>query len=184
MSLTINRATKTVPLCLDLSLKADHDRALMHLEEVQKAAATDPREASSAVAEAAAAVQALEAKMVEQTLTFTLQAVTRKRWNEYELAHPPRDDNDGDATFGLDPSALDEIIVESVTGVTNPAGEAVPFDPKSEWSALSDEMSSAQWTVFAIATLALNNGATSAPFSQAASLAMRRSAATSKQPSA
>jgi hypothetical protein len=184
MSLTINRATTTVDLCLDLSLKADHERAAAHLDDVRRESAQDQREASSAVSDAAAAVQDLEAKMKAATLKFTLQAVTRKRWNEFELAHPPREDNESDASIGVDSSALDEILRESVTTVTNPAGEVVPFDPATEWAPLADDMSSAQWNLFALATLALNNGATSAPFSQAASRVIQRSAATSKQPSA
>lgn len=180
MSLTINRATTTVPLCLNLSLKADHDRATANLEDVRKRNAADPREASTDLADAAAVVQALEQEMLDATITFTLTAMQRKKWAEWELSHPAREGNDTDAALGVDTSALDGPLAACITSVTNPAGEVVPFDAASEWEALSEEMSPAQYTQFALALLRVNNGQVAAPFSQAASRVIQRSAATSK----
>ena len=49
MSLTLTRATKVVPLCVNLSLKAEHDRAVAALQDARNAAAQDAREVSTEI---------------------------------------------------------------------------------------------------------------------------------------
>jgi len=184
MSLTLTRATKVVPLCVNLSLKAEHDRAVAALADAKNRAAQDAREASTEVREAAEAVQAIEQQMRDHTVNFTLQALPRKAWAEFCANRPPRPGDEFDKALGLDVSALDDPIMASITGVQSRDGEPVEFNPGTDWHPLADEMSTAQWNDFAQAVLALNNGVTSAPFSPAASLVIQRSEQTSKRPSA
>lgn len=184
MSLTLTRATKVVPLCVNANLRADHDRAVQHLDEVRRVDAADPRENSTAVREAAEAVQAIEREMREHTVSFTLQALPRKKWAEFTAAHPPRPDNETDKLVDVDQSALDGAIVQMITEVKAHDGSDVPFTPAEDWVPLADEMSDGQWTQFALVVLALNNSSPAAPFSPAASLAIQRSEQTLKRPSA
>lgn len=184
MSLTLTRATKIVPLCVNANLRADHERAVQHLDDVRRVDAADPRENSTAVREAAEAVQAIERQMREHTVSFTLQALPRKRWAEFTAAHPPRDGNETDKLVDVDQSALDPMIAASITEVKAHDGTDIPFVPTQDWEPLADEMADGQWAQFAMAVLALNNGNPAAPFSPAASLAIQRSEQTSKRPSA
>ena len=184
MSLTLTRATKIVPLCVNANLRADHERAVQHLDEVRRVDTQDPRENSTTVRDAAEAVQAFEREMREHTVSFTLQALPRKKWAEFAAAHPPRPDNETDKLVDVDQSALDSIIAVSIIAVKAHDDTDVPFVPAQDWEPLADEMSDGQWTHFAMAVLALNNGNPAAPFSPAASLAIQRSEQTSKRPSA
>lgn len=183
MTITLTRATKTVALCTNLSMAAEHDHAVAALDEAKSAAVRDPREnGSTTVREAAEAVVALESEMKAHTLTVTLQALPRKAWNEFVADHSPREGDDTDKALGVNVSALDEVIAPSIVAVTAPDGSDVPFVPATDWPVLADEMSSAQWEPFALAVLSLNNGVQKAPFSPAASLAILRSEQTSKRP--
>ena len=184
MSLTLTRATKVVPLCVNLSLKAEHDRAVASLADAKTRAVQDAREASMEVREAAEAVQLIEQQMRDHTVSFTLQALKRKDWAEFVAANPPRDGDEFDKALDVNVSALDKVIVQAITAVQNRDGSDVPFVPATDWEPLADEMSTAQWNDFAQAVLALNNGVTAAPFSPAASLVIQRSEQTSKRPSA
>src|SRR5690625_6717939 len=80
MSLKIKRARKTVPLVTDLSLAAEHERAVQALQDAQRDAKKDERENSPAVKAAAARVVELEQAMRAETVFVELEAWIRKRW--------------------------------------------------------------------------------------------------------
>ncbi|HCS2945744.1 TPA: hypothetical protein OQU49_004349 [Shigella flexneri] len=181
MSLTIKRARKSVPLCTNLALKSEHDRAVAAFEDAKSAAARDSRETSTTERDAALEVFRLEQEMKKHTVQVELEALPRKQWAEFEVSSPAREGNDTDKTYGLDLSKLDEAIMPSIVGVTSADGETVPFEVK-DWPALADEMSQSQWEAFALATLGLNRGSTAPSFSPAASLAILRSEPTFKRP--
>lgn len=180
MSLTIKRAQTLVDLCTDLSLAAEHERLTQKLSAA--ASVKDDRENDPRAA-VAREITDLEQRMEAATVTFTLAALPRKRYAEIVAAHPPRDGDTNDETFGLNvATAVDAILAEPdvVVAVTNKAtGEPEDFDPAA-WSDLADEMSNSQWEAFALAVINLNQGRTSAPFSSVASVLTRRSDATSK----
>lgn len=184
MSITLTRATKVVPLCVNLDLKGEHDRAVQALADAKNEAARDARENSTLVRDAAQAVVDLEQQMRDHTLLFTLQARPRKEWAEFVAGHPPRPGNEYDKSLDLDVSALDEVIQQSIIKVESRAGESLAFDGPAEWQRLADDMSDGQWTEFALAILAVNRGSTRVPFSPAASLAIQRSEQSSKRPNA
>lgn len=183
MSLTIKRPQKAVQFCTNLDLKAAHELAVSALERAQRSA-TPGMENQSEVAEAAREVQRLEAEMRDHTVVFTLAAWPRKRWTEFEESHKPREGEAADKTLDIDIASLDEAIAGAIVSVTAQDGTEVPFDGAKDWTPLADEMTNGQWETFALAVLQVNRGVKDAPFSQAASRAMRLSEQTSKPPSA
>ena len=190
MSITFNRPERTVTLCTRLDLQSAHEQAVAALQAAQREQARDPRESSTAVADQAAEVQRLEAQMRDHEIVFTLRAWPRKRWVEFEETHPPRKDNETDKALTIDVSSLDEALAgsgnwpQTIVAVTSRDGEPVPFEPRTDWSLLADELTNAQWEQFATAVLNVNRGVTAAPFSPLASVVTRRSERTSKQQSA
>lgn len=172
--ITVKRARRVVDLVTDLSLTEQYTEALRALDEARGGMPTAAMEVgeSAAVRDAAAAVQKLEQEMAATTIRFTVEAVSRLRWAEHSAQHPPREDNAGDARLGLNLDSLDELIPESIKAVHDADGKPIDFDPRSEWPALSAQLSDSQWADFASAIVAAN-GASEAPKSQVASLAMR-----------
>ena len=185
MSIPIQRPERTVPFCTNLNLKAEHEQAVVALEAERKNAAADPREVGSpALTAAAERVRDLEQQMQDHTIVFTLRGLRRKRWIEFVEAHPARKDNARDKQVGIDVSALDEVIAESIVAVKSQSGQDVPFIPAQDWLDLADEMTNGQWSDFANAVIEVNHEVRSAPFSPLASVVIRRSEQTSKQPNA
>ena len=181
MSITIKRAADIVELCTDLELQADHDRLSEELRSRQKNAGIME---NSGVSEIARSIADLEKTMRESTLEFTLQALPRKRFAEFEAANPPRDGDKTDVALGINISNLDELIAACVTRVSEKvSGNDVEFDAAAEWVALADDMSDGQWQKFALAALQVNRGATQAPFSVLASRVIQRSEESLKKPS-
>lgn len=174
MSITIKRARRAVHLCTDLAAYAEYDRAVAVLDAAQKrdGQTIKPSDATRAAADT---VQAIEDRMQSATLTFELEARRRDVWEAFEAAHPPREGDETDERYGIDLSALDEMISASIVAVADHEGETVEFDA-SEWPALADEISQAQWQDFALAVLGVNRGVKAAPFSQSASRTTRASA--------
>jgi hypothetical protein len=190
MSITFNRPEKTVTLCTRLDLQSAHEQAVAALQAAQREQARDPREVSTDVAEKAAEVQRLEAEMRDHEIVFTLRAWPRKRWVEFEETHPPRKDNDADKALSINVASLDDALASkgdlplSIVSAKSRAGDDVPFDPRTDWAPLADELTNGQWEQFAIAVLNVNRGVTAAPFSPLASAVTRRSEQTSRRQSA
>lgn len=180
MSITVTRPERAVEFCTNLGLKSAHEEALAALKSAQQEAQSDARETGSvAVREAAERVQELEAQMREHTIVFTIRGLRRKRWVEFVESNPPREGNDGDKRIGINVSALDVLIPESIVAVKTRGGDDVPFDAASEWEPLADEMTNGQWSDFANAVIEVNHEVRSAPFSPLASAVIRRSEPTS-----
>ncbi|KRC37526.1 hypothetical protein [Oerskovia sp. Root22] len=175
MPIAVKRARRTVAFCADLSTQAEYDRATATLTEAQRADG-QMLNSSPATRDAAAEVQALEERMKVATIDFEIEAQRRDKWQAFEAAHPPREGDKTDEQFTIDISSLDEVIAQSIVAITDHEGNAVDFDPRTEWAELADEMSDGQWQDFAMAVLAVNRGVKSAPFSQVASRVIRASA--------
>ena len=176
MAVTIKRARRVVDLVTDLSLQEQYTQALRDLDAARAGQSVVAMEVgeSSAVRDAAAHVQELEAAMAASTLRFTLEAVQRLRWNEHIATHPPREGNPQDEAQGVNVESLDALIPESIKAVHDADGKPVDFDPRTEWAPLSTEISDGQWSDFISELIAVNRGS-GAPKSQVASLVMRRS---------
>lgn len=180
MSITVTRPEKSVALCTNLDMASEHENAMRALKEAQQASQADARETGSqALKEAAERVRAIEAEMRGHTVVFTIRGLRRKAWVEFCESHPPRRDNESDKRIGINVSALDEVIKQSIVAVQDGDGNDVPFSPDSDWVPLADEITNGQWSDFAEAVIAVNHEVRSAPFSQLASAVIRRSAETS-----
>lgn len=195
MSLSVTRPERTVQFCTNLNLKSAHEDAERALADARRSSAGDARETGAVgVREAAEAVRALEDQMRQHTVVFTLRGWPRKRWAEFEEAHPPREGNQHDRDTGVNVAALDEAISgvmcqscresgmspwpQTIVAVRSLDGADVEFDPR-DWSGLADEMTNGQWEDFAVAVLQVNRGVKSAPFSVAASRVIQTSAPSS-----
>lgn len=176
MAIIVKRAQGNVELCTDLNLFSDWEAAHESLTDVRSLVESDTRLGDTRLAEAAARVRAAEDAMRESTLVFRIAAVSRKTWNEVIEANPPREDNDDDAVLGFNSSVVfDEVLANhgAIISVTNKeTGEPVEFDPKTEWKALADEMTDAQYNMFAQKVFDLNKRVNTTPFSRAASRQM------------
>lgn len=180
MPITITRPETVVEFCTDLALRAEHERAVAHLERVRKEQMRDAREVpADGAIEAAQAVRDIESQMREHTVLFTIRGLRRARWTAFIAANPPQD-TQADKQVGLHVPALDEVIAESIVSVKTPDGTDVPLDPATEWMDLADEMTNGQWAEFATAVIQVNHEVRSAPFSPLASAVIRRSEQTSK----
>jgi hypothetical protein len=182
MPIIIKRPRSQVELCVDLSLQSAWENAAEALKKAQ----SQPNQMlnNAVLTEAAKAVTDLEDEMAASTLVFELQAVTRKAWQEYEAAHPPREGHKDDETFSVNCSTFfDAVAPVMITGVREKvSGEVFAFDPATEWSDLANEMTEAQYNVFALKILNMNRGTTDVPFSPAASRVTAASDESSSSP--
>lgn len=180
MPIQIKRPERTVELCTDLSLQAEHDRAVEAMEAAGREVGRDPRLTGETDPrlEHAQRVQEIEHRMAEHTLLFTLRALPRAEWTSATAKHPPRKDDAADASFRVNVTTFfDDVMGASIIDVTEKStGERVEFDAEAEWDALADEMTNGQWEQFAAAVHALNRGTVAPDFSAAASRVMRTSA--------
>lgn len=174
MVIALKRPETTVDLCLDGAKYAAHKEAVARLDRLQKERLVDDR-LNDPVHELAAQIRELEAAMQAETVTFTLRGFPRADWERLVLDHPARPDSDLDKAYGFNLAALaDAALPKSVLKVTQ-AGEDVPFDPETEWSALADQMTNAQYEDFQVGLLQVNRGREGLPFSHSASALMRDS---------
>lgn len=204
MPITIRRARRIVKLVTDMSLAAAYDQAK---EEFSAVAATRPLVAmeipDTEVTEAAERVRDIENQMAASRLAFTLEAIPRKQFAEYEATHPPREGHNDDQSAGINLAEIDPLIADCIRVVRRDldgrllyahpdeepsadptvwVDDADRFEP-AEWEALADTLGDGQWLDFVQATLEVNRGS-QAPFLRAASLVIQRSEQTSKRPNA
>lgn len=178
LNLTITRPTKGVELCLNLEKRSEWEALEAKREDLRKAPG-DARLTGGPLTEVAREITALEEEMAAATVTFRLRALPRKAWSDAKTAHPPRKDDEGDKILGFNEATIfDQIIPESIEGVTGPDGEDVEWDAE-QWEPLADEMTTLQYQDFKNSVYALNVGEAAArlPKSLGASLVMARSVA-------
>lgn len=171
MGIVIKRAESVIEFCTDLQARADWETANDALLEARTR--RGERWASTDVSELAAKVTELEAQMEQSVLLFRLRAVPRKQWQEAVSANPPRDDNDGDQSMGVNVSTFFDALLETVGTIVSvtekSSGKIIDFDPVAHWKPLADEMTDGQYGEFAQKVFELNRGVTARPFSPTAS---------------
>jgi hypothetical protein len=184
MTIKVNRPEGTVNFCTDLAIRGEWEDAVENLERVRQK--EDSQRQLTDVADAARAVQTLEARMRASTLRFRLRGLPRKRWQELGEEHPPRDGNSQDQAMGVNTSTFFDAVLQEkgvIFGVNKAdTDEVVDFDATAEWNQLADDMTDGQWKEFADEVLRLNRAVTTPPFSRTASLLTQDSGETSEQP--
>lgn len=185
MSIKIKRQRGYVEFCEDMSLQAAWEHANAELQEAQQ----KPQRTMNnpdLKAKAQAVVDA-ENAMADSVLVFELEALSRKKWQEFEAANPPRPGNSEDETLRFDQSKFFDAVftfVDAGSPEPHPTivsvkrkkdGEPVEFNPATDWVSLADEMTDGQFNEFALKAILLNRGNAGVPFSRAASQLMERS---------
>ncbi|GIE30179.1 hypothetical protein Ait01nite_032240 [Actinoplanes italicus] len=170
---------RTVQLCLNGDLVAEHEEAERELEQAQRNPGNSL--AGNGAAAIAERIEALEAEMRESTETFVLRALPQKKnprddrptWRELLERHPPRRGDDGeiieaDKSILLDTSTFYEDMIRVCT--------VSPEMDEDDWEKLFGVISSSQYQDLHMAAWLLNRGDINIPFSLAASR-MRRATA-------
>jgi hypothetical protein len=177
MAITVKRIQGFVDFCTDLALRAEWETAQEQLETSRQKGGDMLVDVASS--EIALKVQELEKQMSASMLRFRFEALTRKRWEELGIEHPPREDNESDARLGVNGATYyDAVAVESLLSVNEKdTDKVVDFDPAKEWGPLADEMTNGQYGEFIEKFLELNRGKGSkVPFSRLASVVTQSSA--------
>jgi len=159
---------------MDGTLRAQWEELDAELGRLRKERLTDPR-LNSPIQSMAKAVVDLQEAMRAETVTFTIQGMPRSDWENLLTAHPAREDNPGDKSYGFNPTAVTEAAIAQSIVKVEQGGKPVKFDPAKEWDALADDMTNAQYEDFFIAILKTNRGRQDIPFSVNASTEMRPS---------
>lgn len=177
--LGLSLPTTTVPLCTNLALVAEHEKYVRELQELERENVTKDERENSPRSSVVEKIRDLEAQMKDSVITFTLQALPKKIFAELEAKHAPRDGQKLDQQYGINVKTGPDAILAStlpatIISVVDAAGEKVDFTG-ADWMGEADSLSNAQWSLFAVAVLALNRGSNEVPFSRAASRETRRS---------
>ena len=175
MSITIKRARGTVEFCVDLAKQVEWEAATDALKTAQVNPAD--RMVDTEATAAAKVVAETETAMADTILIFELEALPRKKWQEFEAAHPPREGVKEDENFSVNVSTFFDAVLPPMIFAVRSKSKNKPFDfdPATEWLPLADEMTEGQHNEFALKALRLNRGSTGVPFSRAASLLMAAS---------
>jgi hypothetical protein len=171
---------RTVTLCLNGDLVAEHEKLERELTQAQKR--PNDSLAGNGVAELAERIEALEVEMREATETFTFRALPKRRsqaddrptWDEVMKRNPPRRGEDGeiiaeDREGQLNADAFGDDLIR--TCAVSPEMDA------EDWDALFSVISDRQYVDLSNAAWLINRGEISVPFSRAASR-MRAASAT------
>ncbi|TDE02832.1 hypothetical protein [Jiangella asiatica] len=178
--LTIKRPTATVPLCLDMSMRAEWERLDEQLRKERGKTTGDRMVGNATASRLAEEIRQLEELMEQQTVHFLLSALPRNRYKKIVAQHPPRKDDAEDAAVGVNRETFFDALMlatldddgkepGTIVQVTDHAGEVVEFDPAQDWESLADEMTDQQFESIANMAFLLNRGKVSVPFSRAAS---------------
>lgn len=166
---------KEVRICLRADLLADFEAAEAALAQAQRAArAENSLEAGSDIHAYAARVNAIRDEMASASATFRLRAVGRRKWTALYADHPPREGDARDAATGFNR----ETFFEALT-------RACIVDPEisdTQWDALAELLSAAQWDALVDAAWEVNQAGVDIPFSSAASRALSTTEPASERP--
>lgn len=177
--LGLSLPTTTVPLCTNLGLVAEHEKYVRELQDLERENVTNDERENSPRSAVVEKIRALETQMKGSVITFTLSALPKKLFAEIENNHQPREDNKLDQQYGINletgPDALlSHMLPATIVSVIDADGNILDFTG-SDWKEEADGLSNSQWSLFAVAVLAVNRGSNDVPFSRAASREMRRS---------
>jgi hypothetical protein len=180
---------KTVPICLRGDLQSEFERLEAELEKVQQQGSSgrlnDPRSAEAH--RLAERIKQLGEQMRDETETFTLRALPRRRYDALAAEHPPREGVATDAMLGTNAQTWWPAIVQA--SVISPELDDEDWDNLLGWEpgtkGEDDEgfdglLTSFQFSQLCDWAFALNRREFSLPFSQIASAVLAISGIDSK----
>lgn len=177
----------TFPICLRADLQAEWEQAAAALQDLDEAFDADAdRDRANTTAgmarqrkQAAERVQAIEARMADETLEFTIRGLPFADYNRLILKHPARDGSATDRAFGFNTDTLFPDLIRACV--------VTPQVTDEQWTLLLSKLTDRQWDRFTSAAIEVNRRQDgSVPFSQRASELTRGSGGTSnsRRPSA
>lgn len=138
-------------------------------------------ESTTAAIEAARAYDAAVEDALPRAVTVKVQALGRKTYRGLLAAHPPRNDNDGDAQVGFNRDDFFDALLEHFDGETGERTILAPdFKSKNELTAWLDELSDGVYTELGVTAVRLNQGGSPDPKASLTSQAEQMYGATSK----
>lgn len=164
---------KEVRICLRADLLVAFEAAEAALAEQQRRAG-DSLGAGEGIEAAAQRVVDISDEMAAASAVFKLRAVGRRRWTALYAEHPPRPDDKRDAMTGFNRDAFFDALVKACI--------VEPEISDSDWEALANLLSAAQWDALVEAAWDVNQAGVDVPFSSAASRALNRSEPASERP--
>lgn len=167
MALKIKRAHTVRNLYTDLSARAAWEIASVDFERL-KHESNAGMEVNPDRLAAARRVREAEEAMQNSVVEFTLEAIPRKEYEEWQESNPPRSGNEIDERYGADFRGFNDLITKSITKAVEIGTGEVYADPKAVWREYSEEISAAQFGEFADDAWFVNQKVAGAPFSQAA----------------
>lgn len=166
---------KEVSICLRGDLFVELDAAAQALADAERLERADGSlAAGTGKLEAARRVAAIRERMLADSATFRMRAVSRRRWTALHAEHPPREGDASDSATGFNRETFfDALTRESI------------IDPQmtaDEWDKLADLLSDPQYEALAEAAWSVNRQGADVPFSSAASLVLNLSEPASGRP--
>ena len=174
---TVKLARKTVELYPDMQVSDEVDAALDALDAAKKAvqSETDAKgntlasraltAAKKAVTEAESALADVQSRAKSSVLEVVIDQLPKKEWREFEAAHPPREDDKTDATYGINwdtfvGAYLAQVKPEVRWQASTEPVEVIP----SEWLAWVETIADPEYQKLGFAILGLNRTLAARPF--------------------
>lgn len=145
--------SKDVPICLDLSLLGERDRAMEAVQSASKKG-SDRMVSGPDVKTARAAVEAIEAKIREQSIVLRITGVDRSKYNEFVNACPPRKGR----VEAFNSSIFFMHVAKNTAQYVDEDGEAHPISPE-EWATIDKNIIDGEHDRIAQAVIEVNREA-------------------------
>lgn len=171
-SIRRTRPERTVELCLDAALAAEHEALDQQLRELPDDPNAGMEDGGARVA-LAEQIRALEGRMREATYPFKVRALKRADYRALKDQCPPRRDETGEV------DARDErrgFNIDRLYDLLIPASIIDPALPEPQLREALDDLTTGQYIELGNAAFAVNEGVLEGvPFSRAASAILRSS---------
>lgn len=182
LGLNAKPKTRAVSVCLDGDIEdrlVELRKQLLEAEEQDKASFSGGR-----TGEVVEQIRSLQDKAVAESLTFHLRKLPYLRPLELQAAHPPREDNADDATYGYNrESYFPALVRECCYEVSHPEGDVVPAGQLTDewWDGVFTAVNYKQFDELFSAAYSINHQDSAAPFLRAASQRSQTSDGDSKR---
>lgn len=155
---------RTVPLCLRGDLVSEVDELE---EQLSREKPADRLTGNAEGRRIATRIEELRAEMQSSTVNFRLQALPRRGFQKFAAEHAPREGNAEDKALGINTETYFVDLVRACL--------VEPELDDEQFETFIDRLAIASWRKLTEAATDLNLEAPTIPFSQAASLYLRRS---------
>ena len=150
---------RSVSICLDGDLRAEHDDLTRELERLRREKPTGKMADGAEAREVAERIKAVEAAMRESETTFKFRGLSKNAIRRLFEKFPPPDPNPDNLRWNIHEGAA-TLLAESAVEPTMTVAQA---------EALGDRVDDGAWTELVNAAWVASTGSTTVPFSVRAS---------------